>query len=397
MLRFSHELRTPISVMHMGLGLLDVNIAALPSDESAAASGLVKEVWASSRRCLNVLDDLMTFEELGSASIRLTLVQRPIVPFLRDIAAQFTLQAAVSGVAFRVLQHVDARVAELGVAMDATRLGHALGNLVYTAITHSVCGGLVTLAIAPVLAGDSTDAGDPPVGVRISLEDTAGSISFEGQTSFLSEVKFGSSAEMGNGVGLFIARNVVELHGGRLELASHAARSGCTFSVYLPLAPPADKVAPPRTVPLRSDSSPSFMLSIMSAISATRRSLAFSSSIAPELHVNAAAAANPLDEDASDNINYIGRRDEGSASSECAGERAGRALQLLVVDDSAMNRKMMVRMLAGAGHGCLEADNGATAVAMYTDRINEGLSFDVILMECVPSQPASRVLYCASC
>ena len=95
----SHELRTPIGVVEVGLRLLDLNIAALPLDESSTnALELVKEVRASSKRCINVLDDLMTFDEIGSPNNKLLLVQQAIVPFLRDIAGQFTIQAAVSGV-----------------------------------------------------------------------------------------------------------------------------------------------------------------------------------------------------------------------------------------------------------------------------------------------------------
>ena len=57
-------------------------------------------------------------------------------------------------------------------------------------------------------------------------------------------------------------------------------------------------------------------------------------------------------------------------------------LQVLVVDDSRMNRKMMARLVASLGHACVEADDGTAAVALMSAALGGARGrFDVVLMD----------------
>jgi CheY-like chemotaxis protein len=58
-----------------------------------------------------------------------------------------------------------------------------------------------------------------------------------------------------------------------------------------------------------------------------------------------------------------------------------RQLNLLVVDDSKMNRKMIVKLMTGLGHQCIEAENGSAAVSIVRQSLLGGARFDAILMD----------------
>ena len=57
------------------------------------------------------------------------------------------------------------------------------------------------------------------------------------------------------------------------------------------------------------------------------------------------------------------------------------ALNLLIVDDSSMVRKMTIRLLQELGHICFEANDGSTAISLFEELMSEGTSIDMVLMD----------------
>jgi signal transduction histidine kinase len=117
------------------------------------------------------------------------------------------------------------------VTCDPARIEQVLNNLLSNAIKYSPRGGRVTVAIEPrddFVALSVTDEG-----VGISAEDRA--LIFEPFR------RTGSSKESvpGVGLGLFIAKRIVESHGGRITVGS-APEKGSTFRVELPTRPRAE-------------------------------------------------------------------------------------------------------------------------------------------------------------
>ena len=115
-----------------------------------------------------------------------------------------------------------------GVLADPDRLAQALGNLLSNAIAYTPPGGKITLA-----AG----AGAGEVWIRVT--DTGPGIPLAEQrrifTPFYRGRRSGRSPS-GMGLGLSIARDLLEAHGGRIELASQPGR-GSQFTLVLPVAP----------------------------------------------------------------------------------------------------------------------------------------------------------------
>ena len=75
--------------------------------------------------------------------------------------------------------------------------------------------------------------------------------------------------------------------------------------------------------------------------------------------------------------NAVGKHNESEPSSRCLGLTDNSVYKVLVVDDSALVRKMTVRLMSSLGHSCEEADDGDIAV----EKVRDQRDFDVILMD----------------
>jgi signal transduction histidine kinase len=112
------------------------------------------------------------------------------------------------------------------VKIDATRLGQAIGNLVSNAIKYTPRGGNV-----------SVTAGQLEKRVWIRVADTGPGISKEEQQDIFTPFYRGSQQKrikQGMGLGLSIARDLVEAHSGTIEVQSTLG-SGSRFTIWLPL------------------------------------------------------------------------------------------------------------------------------------------------------------------
>ena len=126
------------------------------------------------------------------------------------------------------------------VRADADRLEQILLNLVGNSIKFTDSG-TITVSAEPAEGG-----------VKFSVADTGRGIPASERERIFEPYEQGAMPEAGGvGLGLFIARQLVELHGGKLELASEPGK-GSTFSFVLPVsdaAPPDETPAPPAVQP----------------------------------------------------------------------------------------------------------------------------------------------------
>ena len=112
--------------------------------------------------------------------------------------------------------------------VDSTRISQAVGNLLENAITHTPEGGSVTVSVLE--GGDALEVGVADTGTGIAPEDLQRLFErfYRGDASR-------SRATGGTGLGLTIARRLVEAHGGSIEVESIVGE-GSRFTIRLPLA-----------------------------------------------------------------------------------------------------------------------------------------------------------------
>lgn len=123
---------------------------------------------------------------------------------------------------------VRGRRAPAPVAGDPARLARAIDNLILNALRHAAEGGTVVVGLA-------LRAGHAEVHVR---DDGAGVARADRERIFLPGERGSAPRGPGDGLGLAIAREIVEAAGGRLSL--DAVGSGACFRIRLPLRPVAD-------------------------------------------------------------------------------------------------------------------------------------------------------------
>jgi len=221
----SHELKTPLTAAREFVSILLDGLAGPLTPTQKEYLGYVKEGCDQMTVCLNDILDV-TRMETGRFSIR--PAAHPIQALVRRALAGFASRARTSGV------RLDARIApDLPDAwIDPHRLTQVVSNLLDNALKFTPEGGRAEIDVA-------VDPGSPDR-IRITVSDTGkgiGSDHLPHVFERLYQVRDGSEqSRTGLGLGLFICREIVRLHGGELSATSEAGR-GATFSFCLPVAP----------------------------------------------------------------------------------------------------------------------------------------------------------------
>jgi signal transduction histidine kinase len=213
----SHELRTPMNII---LGWLQI----LTNDEHVRdLTAILKVIQQNARLQAKLIDDLLDMNRLMSGSMHLDIAPVDIGATL--LATIHGLKPAADAKSIQLIGAVASpRVEILG---DVNRLQQVLWNLLHNAIKFTPNGGRVELSVA---RDDSQ--------VQITVRDTGRGIShaflphvFE---RFRQENSSYTREFSGLGLGLSIARHLVEAHGGTIEATSEGDGRGATFTIRLP-------------------------------------------------------------------------------------------------------------------------------------------------------------------
>jgi len=209
----AHELRTPLSVIRGNLeGMLD---GLYPADEAHLAP-VLEETAVMAR----LLDDLQTLSTAEAGVLRLHRERVDPGALVQDAVAALRPRADAAGVTLEC--RVADGVPELDV--DPVRIGEVLANLLSNAVRHTPRGGSVAAVVEPSAAGVSFTVSDTGTGI-----DAA-------DLPYVFD-RFVKSADSGGaGLGLAIARSLVQAHGGGITADSEPGR-GTTMRFVLPLAP----------------------------------------------------------------------------------------------------------------------------------------------------------------
>jgi signal transduction histidine kinase len=217
----SHELKTPLTGVQMTVHLLLEEVVGPLNSKQVE---LLLAARQDSDRLLAIINDLLDLTRIEQGRVRLDL--RPVAP--ADLVAgavdRSEARARDSGVELKG----SVAFGLPPVSVDADRVGHVFDNLVGNALAHTPRGGSVTLS-AKVDGSDS---------VEFEVADTGEGIAPEHLDRVFE--KFyrapGSKSPGGAGLGLAIAREIVEAHGGRIGAESQPGR-GARFVFHLPIDP----------------------------------------------------------------------------------------------------------------------------------------------------------------
>ena len=218
----AHDLRAPLTAIKMSAGLLQVS---LPPGLPAPLTQLVSNIGRNSERLNTMLEDLLDLSRLEQGRIALNLARLELGEAVA--AAIHTLQPLFE----EKDQTIDLRrpAREMWVMADRNRLEQALVNLLTNANKYTPPGGRVEASFSI-----------QPGFVTVLVKDSGPGIPKEEHNLIFSRYYRRAIHEQnrittGTGLGLPIARSLVELHKGQLWVESEQGQ-GSTFKLKLPLA-----------------------------------------------------------------------------------------------------------------------------------------------------------------
>ena len=240
----SHELRTPLSRIKVALDLADEGDAELARES-------LRDIAEDLSELEHIIDDVLTAARLdkrvAGALPPLHLMDVPLSVLVDKAASRFRAQhpqhvlAITGGVRADDADDDDANAkgeanhpplasasVDFALHADAALLRRALDNVLDNAAKYSDKGSTVTLVLEHADAGASVAARVIDRGVGMSADDLAQLF-----TPFFRAEKSRTRMKGGVGLGLVLARRIVEAHGGRVEVAS-APGAGTTVSLIIP-------------------------------------------------------------------------------------------------------------------------------------------------------------------
>lgn len=214
----AHELRTPLTTIKGSMeGLID---GVLPATEQT-----YQDIHREADRLQHLVSDLQELSRVEAGAYELKIKPVRTVDLIDEVVERLNRQFEEKGVALSS----DVPAGLLMVNADEDRIGQVLLNLAGNALQYTPPGGTVT--IRALRQGDE---------VHISVSDTGIGIPPEHLphlfTRFYRVDKSRSRPGGGTGIGLTIAKHLVEAHGGRIWARSSGAGKGSTFTFTLPLA-----------------------------------------------------------------------------------------------------------------------------------------------------------------
>ena len=211
----SHELRTPLASV-LGFSSLMLDREVTPEETKR----YLEVIRTEARRLADLLNDLLDLERVEQDALELRSDEVDLDELL---STQVTLYSAQSDAHELKLDLADAPITVRG---DRDRLAQVVGNLLSNAIKYSPDGGVVEVSAAAI--GDEAWiwVRDEGLGIPGGHQEQIFTKFFRGDVGR----ELGIS---GTGLGLVLARQIVEAHGGQLGFESEAGR-GSTFWLQLP-------------------------------------------------------------------------------------------------------------------------------------------------------------------
>ena len=216
----AHELRNPLAPISAAAEVLRLGHASDPRLRRTS-----EIVTRQVRHMATLIDDLLDASRVTRGIVTIERQDQD----LRDIVVAAVEQATPQIESRRHQLRVSAGGAPVHVQGDRKRLVQALANLLDNASKYTPEGGLIELALTHDDAEATLLVRDNGVGVTPELRERIFDLFVQGQ-------RHPDRAQGGLGIGLALARRLVELHGGGLACSSAGADQGSEFRIRLPLS-----------------------------------------------------------------------------------------------------------------------------------------------------------------
>jgi PAS domain S-box-containing protein len=219
----AHELRSPLAPIVAGL-----EIMSMAPDDAATIARTRQTMERQATQLVTLVDDLLNVSRVtrGKFELRRRTVE---LADIVDTAVEAILPAMEQAGLTFVCSLTDRPVL---LRADPNRIAQVLTNLLSNAAKYTPAGGRVELRVQADAEDEQTTLTVTDTGIGIPPEMAEGIFAMFAQIDRPQE-----RGHMGLGIGLTLARSLVEMHGGTISVHSEGVGKGSTFSVRLPILP----------------------------------------------------------------------------------------------------------------------------------------------------------------
>jgi signal transduction histidine kinase len=218
----SHDLRTPLTSIK---GYIEAILDGVV-DEPAQQQEYLKRVQVRVEGLIKLVEELSTIMHLESKGSALTCYPMSAEELLHRIYERFKAEVSSSGLSFHTIISPELREDNPAVLVDYHKIERVYGNLISNALRYTPVGGMIT--IGAEIAGDDVAFRVADSGCGLNKEDVP--YLFE---RFFMGTKNRASITGNSGLGLSIAKKIVESHKGRIWVETEQSK-GATFYFKIP-------------------------------------------------------------------------------------------------------------------------------------------------------------------
>jgi signal transduction histidine kinase len=236
----AHELRTPTQSIVGYTELLqhDYNLNIQNSnDNDLSTRDSLEALRRNAIRLKNLTNDILDVSRIETGSLKLNKERINLNEKIRNVVKDISntnIQVAEKGLTIQFLNDKKNDGNEYYVNADKSRIFQVLSNLINNAIKFTDLNGVISISLEKTSPA-STDKINTVQKNRyalIKIKDNGSGIDPDIYSRLFS--KFATKSDVGTGLGLFIAKSIVEAHGGKISAENNRDEKGATFKFSLP-------------------------------------------------------------------------------------------------------------------------------------------------------------------
>lgn len=216
----AHELRTPLTAIKWIVQLLHKDAGSLPASH-AEQVGKLNEIV---NKMVTMVGDILNVSRIEEGRFGSKLKKQDLLPLLQSVFSAVAVNAQAKKI--KLTKNIPASLPL--IFFDEENLKLSLENIISNAVKYTPAGGEVSVAVAVTSKN-----------LTITVADTGIGISAADQTRLFDKFFRANNAlkhdTEGTGLGLYIARNIIQAHSGKIAFTSELDK-GTTFTVTLPVA-----------------------------------------------------------------------------------------------------------------------------------------------------------------
>ncbi len=224
--RVSHELKTPLTVINMSIDYLLETMKLKGAEFDDETIETIETLNKGAVRLKRLVENLIDSTKIEYDKFRLTKEKTDLVKNTREVINNFTYISKNEDL--EIITHFPE---SLIIRIDESRIKQVLSNLISNAIKNTPPEGCISIEIKPyenyveILVKDT--------GIGLTTEELKQIFKRFGKIERRGE-EFESIETQGSGLGLYISKTIVEMHGGEIRAESKGRNKGATFIISLP-------------------------------------------------------------------------------------------------------------------------------------------------------------------